>query len=204
MLGMVEESPHERGFRWWVVWCLRASQLLMFGLAVAVLAGEDLLGERFPNSPWRGPLGRASFLAWLWLFVILWIPDVWVKEVEPVGPEYTARRSKLVETVLLGAAGGGVLAWQREHIWAVMGFGAGAALFFAALAKFRQRSYFLAVAGWILAGLAVLLLQWPNEQRFGLLLVLGGFASALQGAWELVKDARAVQGQQKSMIAHRT
>jgi hypothetical protein len=173
----MNELSENDGFGWWALWCLRETRLLVGGLVMATLGGQGLIDERFPNLTgfWRGPMIAASVLALLWM---LWALS------HDLGSESDAQKSGSESVLLLGVLCIGVLAWQREHTWAIVGLGLGAALLFARLAKSRRRSYVIAITGWILAGFVVLRLRWPNAQRFLLVLVAGGLLTALQGGFE--------------------
>jgi hypothetical protein len=180
----MNELGEHHGFGWWALWCLRETRFLVGGLVMATLGGQGLIDERFPNLTgfWRAPVIAASVLALLWM---LWALS------HDLGSESDAQKSGSESVLLLGVLCVGVLAWQREHAWAVVGLGLGVALLFVRLAKSRGRSYVIAITGWVLAGFVVLLLQWPNAQRFLLVLVAGGLLTALQGAFELAMRPRS-------------
>jgi len=82
-----------------------------------------------------------------------------------------------------------------------VGTGVEVATFLAWLAKLYRRSLILAIVSWGLAGPGVFLLPWPNGQRYYLVLVLGGFATALQGGLGLARDLIALRRQSKDITA---
>jgi hypothetical protein len=151
---------------------------------VIVLAVEDLLQQRFGSvpSPFRVPLSIAMFIVLAW--------QIWA--LSPRDPESEAEKSPGV--LLLAAICIGVLTWQREHAWAVVGTSVALALFFAwAGGKVYRRPLWLAIVGWSIAGPAVFLFPWPNDQRFMLVLVLGGLVTALQGSVNFVRALRVLR-----------
>lgn len=187
--------PEKPGFRWWAVWYLRASHRLAWGLAIATLMGESLLQERFPYLvSWRGPVTFVSILAWLWMLWALW----------PRSSDLAVRNSLGGEwpTLLTGICWG-LMAWQREHLWALVGLSVPTAICFWVLAKIYERSAVIAIIGWLLAGIVVLFVPWPNAQRFDLLIVLGCLGTALQGGFDLVREVRALPRQMESITANR-
>ena len=180
------------GFRWWSRWFLRASYLLMWGLSVTAMGSEGLLHERFANTSWPWPetIHVAAFATTLWLFWALWP----LRESEPLTGNTSAAVFLLVVCV-------GVLTWQREHVWAVVGSGLVCAALFACGADVYRRSLVLTVAAWGLAGFAVLLFPWPNGQRYDLVFVLGGLATTLQGGFWLASDLIAVRRHPQELSA---
>jgi len=190
-LGLMKDSAEKRGFRWWVRWYLRASYTLMWGLLLTTQGSEWLLQDRFSSVlwPWRGTIRLAAFLSTLWMLWALWPRE-----------ESEAEKS-WAGVLLLWAVSFGVLTWQREHGWAVVGTSVEIALFLAWWAKLHRRSLILAIVGWSLAGPAVFVLPWSNGQRFDLVLVLGGFATALQGGFGLARDLITLRRQSEDIVA---
>jgi|SRR5437667_6400483 len=107
----MKDSAEKRGFRWWVRWYLRASYTLMWGLLLTTQGSEWLLQDRFSSVlwPWRGTIRLAAFLSTLWMLWALWPRE-----------ESEAEKS-WAGVLLLWAVSFGVLTWQREHGWAVVG-----------------------------------------------------------------------------------
>jgi hypothetical protein len=93
------DLAENRGFGSWASWYLRASYLLMWGLFMIVLSGEDLLEQRFGSVPssFRIPLSVAMFIVLAWQVWALW----------PRDPESEAEKSPGV--ILLAAICIGVL-----------------------------------------------------------------------------------------------
>ncbi len=188
----MKDMAEKRGFRWWASWYLRASYLLMWGFLMIAQGGEELLEHRFRRGslPFRGPLSVATFVVLLWQLWAFWPRDT----------ESEADKSPGIP--LLGAICFGVLAWQREHAWAVLGISVELALLFAwAGPKVYRRSLVLAIIGWSIAGPAVFLFPWPNGERLDLVFVFGGFATALQGEFGLARDLSTLRGQSKDIVA---
>jgi hypothetical protein len=191
-LDLIKDSAQKRGFRWWASWYLRASYQLMWGFFVTAAGSEMLLRDRFGgvHGPWRDIVGLATFITTLWMLWALWPRDT----------ESKAERQG-AGILLLCALGVGVLAWQREHAWAVAGTGIELAALMAWLAKLHRRSFIIAAVGWGISGLAVFLLPWPNGHRYHLVFVLGGFATSLQGGIALARDLIALRRQSKDIAA---
>jgi hypothetical protein len=163
----------------------------MWGFFVTAQGCEMLLHERFSSvhGPWRSTVRFAAFIATLWT---LWALS---RDTE------SAAEKSWATVLLLWAVCFGVLAWQSEHAWAVVGTGVEVAALMAWSAKSYGRSLILAIVGWGIAGPAVFLLPWPNGQRYDLVLVLGGFATALQGGIGLARDLSALRRQSKDLVA---
>lgn len=79
----------------------------------------------------------------------------------------------------------------RRHEWAQPLAGVATAAYSWAAARLRRRRWPIAMAGCLVAGVAVRLAPWPNEQRLLLVFVAWGLAVALQGIWEIAQGAPA-------------
>jgi hypothetical protein len=175
-------APQRRGFLSWARWWLSASHLMMWGLAIAAMTAQPLLQERSPHLASSWPIGAACILASLWMLWGLW----------PGSPGQPLRGGE--GTILLLAVCWGVMTWQREHAWAVVGLCAATAVGFRMLGKIRRRSVDAAAVAWILAGIAVFFFQWPNSKRLYLAIILGGLGTAVQGGFDLVRHVRGASG----------
>lgn len=159
--------------------------MLAWGWLLAVLGGYGLAPMRLPNAPVHHLAVVALRFATLLCFPLL------ILQLFDVSPDWRTRWDrKLWWSLLVLALCSGLSCWQRGSIWAAPVASLGVAQFIWVRSKSEQSSYPLAVAGWVWAGLYPLTLPWPNEQRFYLALVLGGAATALQGAWEVVRYLR--------------
>jgi hypothetical protein len=158
---------------------LCSTGLLISGMAMAIASGDQLIQERFPHFVYSWPVVLLNVLAFLFVFLSLF-------KHSPVSENRIEFRIEVAGFLML--LGFCVTAWQRDHLWAVLGIGPSMAIFFFELAKLRERSFVIAVAGWILAVCAAVYLPWPNGQRYLLVLVLGGFGTALQGAFDLPRN----------------
>ncbi len=192
----MNDPTTKRGFRWWSKWFLRASYLLMWGLSVTAIGSEGLLQDRFANAawPWSGTIHAATFATTLWTLWMLWALWPLRESDSPTGNKQAA-----VFFLVLCV---GVATWQREHLWAVVGTGLVCAPLLACLTEIYQRSLALAVCAWGLAGFAVLLLPWPNGQRFDLIWMLGGLATALQGAIGLSSDLMSLRRRSQNVATN--
>lgn len=164
-----------------------AANQLVWGLAIASIAGAELLAERFPNSRWRGLAGWSSWLGCLCVAVFLILPEGSPSGVQSLSDEERARWYKIVRLKLLGALCIGLVFALRQYVWAAIALGTGASIWFANVARVLDRTYIFAVTGWLVGGYVVLFFPWPNEQRLILVFVIGGLATAMQGGWGLVK-----------------
>lgn len=178
-------DPSTEKLNWgaWLDLWLRASHLLLGGVVMAIYAGDELLRERFPDlaNSWRGPVVLANTFACLWL---LWALSRKSTELKHPNTAF------VTALFILGYV---VTAWQREHLWAVIAISAVGAIGFVQLAKLYQRPFVIAIAGWILAGISVMYLLWPNAQRYLLVIVLGSLGNALQGAFDLPQKLRTLE-----------
>ena len=72
--------------------------------------------------------------------------------------------------------------------WSVSLLGIGFEVLFLGIGRIRQRRYYGAAAGWCLAGFAAARFSpRADGSSYSLLFFLGGIATALQGAWELIR-----------------
>lgn len=182
--AMLGDPRKERGLLARASWYLRASHLLMWGLMVAVLGTYELLIDRFPASPWRGAMGFAFWLSQLWLLWALW----------PGTPtEITGKPYRGEGEVLVYALSSGFFIWQRDHIWVVLAWSIVSALFFLRIAVFRRKPSTIAAIGWILSGVVALFVEWPNGQKFFLVVLLGGLSTVFQGVVEFARTVKANQ-----------
>ena len=182
----MEGLDEKRGFRWLARWCLFKAHLLVSGLFMAVLAGQGLIEERYPKA------------TWYWLVIIpfgfwyLWAewPGRWA---ESLDDELKGFPSIGAIAMLLWIPCFFLLYWQRAHAWAVVAVGLVSAVAVGTMVKSRYNSYAITLIGWMLAVPTVFRFKWPNEQRFMLVLVLGGLVTALQGSVSFVRALRIVR-----------
>jgi hypothetical protein len=158
--------------------------MLMWGLVLAISAPKDMVLDRSPQllSSWIMLLARiVAALWWVW---VMW---------ETLEASAESRRVdyRLAITLWLTALCWGAATWQGEHAWAVAGMSVVSALSFAVMGWIVKRSFVVAVGAWIVAGIGVFFIQWPNSQRLSLVLLVGGSGVALQGTFELIRRARA-------------
>jgi hypothetical protein len=164
----------------WVRWLrinLAAARWITFGIFIASFTGWQLLSERVPHSPWPRAVGVAASLSLL--------PNI-VEGLITMGswpPSLETSNSGEEALQLLLFLSWVVLMVLRKHEWTSLALGVITGLYFWMIGRMHQRRYLVAVVGWILAGFAVYLLHWPNEQRLMLSGVAGGLATAVQGAW---------------------
>lgn len=170
----------ESEFRWLTRWCLYEAHLLVSGLFMATLAGQGLIEERYPR------------VTWYWLVTVpFWLWYLWAGWPGNPSEEELKRFPAIGATaLLLWIPCFLLLYWQRAHFWAVVAFGLVSAVAVGIVVKSRYKSSAIPLVGWTLAVPIVFRLAWPNGQRFMLVLVLGGFVTALQGGLNFVRALR--------------
>ena len=169
-------------------------QILAEGLFWVLYFGWVLLLERNPHAPWLRHLWWVS-LPLLLLILVSFIGSL--GGMEPSGgvgsgnmTRSTTRDKQAGLLTLLMALWGCVLWYFRDRPWAVIGAGVVAAIYVRGLGKLRGRPHLVAVVGWLVSGFATSFLDWPYQQKFELVYVLGGLASVLQYVWLLIGEAR--------------
>src|SRR5205807_64003 len=141
------------------------------------------------NSYWQVRLGWGWRLMLLWMIVLNYMKS---QESAAGDPEISRREMQRAYLVLPFALCIGLLSAVDEHSWAAMAMGIVCATFFWADGRvFGGRFYSMAIGGWLLGGAAAGWLSWPNEQRFDFVFVMGGLATVLQGAWEILSYLRS-------------
>jgi hypothetical protein len=100
--------------------------------------------------------------------------------------------SRLDGFLVLTAVCGGLIFHFAKTPLGVSLVGAIAAYQFLGAGWIRGRNYYLAAAGWLLAGFAAPpLIAWSGTQvPYAPLGVIGGTATAIQGLWELARALR--------------
>lgn len=185
----------KRGFLWWTRWYLATSYMMMWGLFLASFAGSRLAGEMqiSTHSPWFGVVYVFAVLTSLWACWAFFPRELNFSNNEL--PHQFGFR-------LLVVIGAMVLYWQRHETWSVACLGPCTAAY---LWWFAKRPYgvpFLGIAGSILASPVALLFQWPNVQRFLLVVVLSGLSTALQGAIVLTHYLRTLPKRRDEAISN--
>jgi len=174
----MSDVPKTHGWRWWLQWYKASTYLFMMGIGVASL-GCHTLSQLRPSllpSPWATVAFctfMLSFLWWLWVS----FPSLESVRVAPSPHSREAGPLFLSLTVIF------VLRWQWDQNWSVALLGPAAALALWFMASEQEIKPFAAAAAWIFAGFAAFQLPWPNPQRFLLVMVVGGLATALQGVF---------------------
>lgn len=165
-----------RGLRWWAVWLFGSSHMFMFGLLVASVTGQAL-GRQRPElvlEPWNHVLIAVVVVCLVW-WAVAFFP-------RPSMSSPSAVPDRLGRTRLILAACVVLLVWQRSSAWSVVCLGPiAAAYLWAWYSKAKWPFPYIAVVGYCVASPAVFLLRWTNDQRFLMVLCLGGVATALQG-----------------------
>lgn len=163
--------------------------------------GWVLFLERNPHAPWLRHLWWVS-LPLLLLILVSLIGNLGgmignLGGMEPSGgvgsrnmTRSTTRGKQAGLLTLLMALWGCVLWYFRERPWAVIGAGVVVAIHVRGLGKLRGRSHLISVVGWLVSGFAASFLDWPYQQKFELVYVLGGLASVLQYVWLLIGRRR--------------
>ena len=179
----MEALDEKRGFRWLARWCLYEAHLLVSGLFMAALAGQGLIEERYPRA------------TWYWLVIVpFWLWYLWAGWPGNPSDEELKRFPSIGATaILLWISCFFLLYWQRAHTWAVVAVGLVSAVAVGTMVKSRYKSYAVTLIGWMLAVPIVFRLAWPNDQRFMLVLVLGGSVTALQGSVNFVRALRVLR-----------
>jgi hypothetical protein len=175
-------------------WFAGASHMLMWGLLLATPSGLSLLRQRLPNSPWRGPVSLFAALCTLWFLVVEGISIA----AGPRGQSRSSSDAAAEPVVLVAAICLGILTAFRSHAWANLLVGILLAIVLTAIAKARHRQYPLAICGWIFAGVLGSVSHWPGDQGFELVFLLGGLATAVQGAFEVSAYYRELLDETKS------
>ena len=173
-----ERLVENRGFRQWAGWIFAASHMLMFGLLIMCVAGEVLRGQHpgLMQPPWNYVLSTAMVICTAW-WLIATFPRF------PETPEDPSTRiGKLTVIRLTSIAVLLLLIWLRDSELSVLSVGCVAATFlWTSYSKAKWPNPVFACLGFCVAGPVVLLVQWPNFQRFLLVFCIGGFATAIQG-----------------------
>jgi hypothetical protein len=179
----MDAAASENGIKARARWFLGASHMLMIGLLLALMAGQSLLTARFPHSPWDRPLRWADLLFLIWLLLIAWV--TFDEERPPL------RFSKKARLFLLWFLSLCLAGWLLKPHSAIALRGILFALAALGLGWIRGRRYYVAAAGWFLAGLAGLyFFAWPDRQAESLFNFIGGIGMALQGGWEMSRSLR--------------
>ena len=141
---------------------------------MASIAGEQLLRERVPHSPWQRAVSLVLFVTLLLTVIegFITMPS-WRSNSDEGGLPFLLFLSWVVLMVF------------RKREWAPLASGVITGLYFWMIGRKHQRHLLVAVVGWLLAGFGVYFLHWPNEQRLMLTCVAGSLATAVQGAWEM-------------------
>ena len=160
---------------------LYLSNLMFTGIFLLVVGGQELVADRWPSFPYRGYLHIAELLVYGWMIIVLWPREI--SKVE----------NDLAGFALCCAVLSGVFAYYRQHDWAIIGFSATIATALWAVGEHRGRSYILGFGGWLMGGIEALMTRWPSEQRFDVLLMIGGVATAVQGALEMPHQPRRIR-----------
>ncbi len=170
---------------------LTRSSFSLSGLLFLVLyVGWLLLSKRNPQAPWLHPLGWAILLGWFVVRTVVSFMDA-RDDSAPVDRGGSKGRVKEEALLTLLAALCGIVIWYfRDRPWAPIATGLVAAIYFRGLGRLRERSVYFIVVGWIGAGAVASSLDWPYDQKFELVFVLGGLATAVQQAWRLMDEAR--------------
>ena len=179
-IQVMSEAPKKHDWRWWLKWFKATTHMFMLGIGVTALGSNMLFHERpkWLPAPWNTVAFVAFMVAWAWL--------IWVSS-PGLPPDFDARPSsestREIGFPLLFAIVAGVLRWQWERDWAVACLGPVAALALWAISHKQGIRPFAAAAVWTFAGFAALQFPWSNPQRFLLAMVIGGLATAIQGAF---------------------
>jgi hypothetical protein len=149
--------------------------------------GIDLIQRRMPE------IGRHPLLFGTLVLVLLWMVLEPFVDTDPARVTHPVGRWQENAARFLPCACFAFLYGFAGENWAAFALGQAVGWFFWAAGKLWQRSYFVAVVGFALAGIVAFALPWPNEQRKELVFVLGGFAVSLQGLRDLITELRGPQ-----------
>jgi len=149
----------------------RASSMMVVGLFIGAKFGRSLLFERSPGSHWMGPLLWFEIAGSIWMLVGL---------AASIGETRRGDEWRFVAAISIGA----LIAFEN-HTWAIIVFGAVMGTWMWIEGQTRHRSLFLAFTGWLGGGYIAMTSPWPIGQRWDLVFVIGGLATALQGGWEI-------------------
>jgi hypothetical protein len=165
-------------FEGWRRRWLAISHLLWLGLVLIAISGRYLVYERFGGASWR----PAAMAVWACIVGFCWI---WFLLNYPEPPRLDRpSRSGALWLFLLAACG--VAAFSlRTHPGALPVLCAAGAAYVWYLGRVRRRSCAIALAAWLIAGLLPFAISWAYDQRFMLGVLLGGFGTAFQGAWDM-------------------
>lgn len=164
---------------------LYAFHYLAMGLFFSALGGQSLVSERSPASPWLKPLNFAMLCGWLWVALR--------------GPELldiSSRDPKQEREETLGCMGMIIIVLLivlSNYAWAVGIGGVAMAALFWSVGQVRGRVLIVAAAGWLVGAYLALRTDWPGDQRFLLMWVIGGLGIALQGILEIPHNISMVR-----------
>lgn len=182
---MQEDSVHEsvrpvkRDWRWWANWYRTSTYQFMCGFGIAAFAATTFCEQRpgWIPSPWHQVILGAYFASLVWYF---WMLFPWQPQPDLPKSELRDGTGIFLFSALLGAA---LLKGQWNETSAVVCIGPCAAVFLWSVGRLQKTKPYFATVFWTVSGVAALALPWPNPQRFLAALVVGGFATALQGAF---------------------
>jgi hypothetical protein len=162
-------APHPRGFRQRAEEWFKIAGMFLWGIAIACLAGQELLGRHWPHSRWRG---ACVIIIFIWATIDLVRP----KPKQPGGEALGIGLAILLVPLYL----------LRSHIWVPPAIGVVFGGFLWANGELRRHPIPIAVSGSVLGSVATLLVPWPNPERALLACVFAGGAIALQGVWIII------------------
>jgi hypothetical protein len=175
----------DRFWRWAREWT-RVTHTFTWGLLLCVLPGARVEHRAFAGSPAHGLLLKALMIAAAWCFIAIFL------ELCGSANEFgTHRPWKPQDKWLVLLCGSFALSvFETAQIWAapVAAFSV-LGILCVRLTPLRRR-WPIAPAGWLLAGVYPLTVAWPNELRYDLAFAIGGIATALEGAIEIVRFLR--------------
>ncbi|MGA2041257.1 MAG: hypothetical protein ABSH42_18410 [Bryobacteraceae bacterium] len=161
------------------------------GLFLAVSDGQKLLAARFPHSPWNRALLPLDLLFLIWMLFAFWL---WLSTRDFGASSHLSGEDALTFALAVCA---GLAVWLAKAPWATGIMGVCFSIAFLGVGLARRRRYYVAATGWCIAGFAVpRFFTWPDlDMQLSALFFLGGIATALQGAWELVRSLRLQRSQ---------
>jgi hypothetical protein len=176
-------SRYER-FCQWAQHVVKATHCLSAGLMMCFISVEALQRHLPVGSALAIAFGRIMMAAVIWLLIWLILQPFAGCFEYPSRPIEWNRRT-LHYVLAFGAFL--VATFERDQIWATPL----ATLSVCGLLWLRftpdERSRSIALAGWVCAAIYPMTIAWPNADRLSLGLFLGGAATAVQGAVQLVR-----------------